>query len=441
MNILSRVSLALALSTLCISAPTIAAAEESVASHKVRHIWLEPNGIDDTSNLQGVLDSCTDSSYPCKIKLASGVFHIAPVVATNFHGEVRGAGQDVTIVRALTDRVLHLSQANPYYLFDPTPQEPWGNLVQFVEGDVLIKDLTIHVPGETQTDGWWGICGAFRVPVLASGLEATGRDPMRFVVRNVSVLGAETGDEDWPVSITRGIGVIGFMLREDSDDCMDMIPARGEFIFDSNYTSTGFQGISVRSIEESDIRITGNTFEDALFLTVRMWDIGHSSVYVASNNVHSDFGTGIALFQNVNPGFDFPVYEASEYTVLDNTVHIGEFAAIGINYYDFLEGQPPAKLNVSGNTVHVGEYNFVGINISHSIDSKIERNRVSGAAFVAAIAVSSSSDCRIRLNDLSGFDGESPDILLNEDASNCRVHAFAGDTVEDNGTDNRIVYE
>ena len=440
MNILSRVPLALALSTLCISAPTIAAADQSIDhSSKTRVIWLEPNGVDDTSNLQGALDSCTDPGYPCKIKLASGVFHVAPIVATNFHGEVRGSGQDATIVQALTDRVLHLTEADPFFLFDPTPEEPWHTLVMFVEGNTVVSDLTVHVPAETKTNGWWGGCGGFKVPVLGVALGATGRHPMRFVVRNVSTIGAETGDADWPFTINGGMGVFGFMPGG-SLDCTDFVPATGEFIFDSNYASTTLEGTDVWSVRDSNIRITRNTYEGIVLHGAIVLDASRSRAYIAYNNVSATSSAPIAMVQNSLVGIGFPVVHGeSEYTVLGNHVAVQDGFA-GIEHLDHVDGLAPSKLHISENVIQMSGTNFAAISVDRaSRSSLIRKNRISGEADYG-IFVNHAAACKIGLNDFSDLAEGQVDILLEEDTSNCRVHAFSGDTVEDLGTDNRIVY-
>lgn len=444
MNILFRVPLAIVVCALCTLPPhssTTALAEDSVDGHKARVIWLEPNGIDDTSNLQSAFDSCTDPSYPCKIKLASGVFHTAPVVATNFHGEVRGAGQGVTIIRALTDRILHLTEADPFFLFDPTPEEPWHTLVMFVEGNTVVMDLTVHVPAETKTNGWWGGCGGFKVPVLGVALGATGREPMRFVVRNVSAIGAETGDADWPFTINGGMGVFGFMPGG-SLDCTDFDPATGEFIFDSNHSSTTLIGTSVWSVRDSNIRITGNTYEGITLDGVEVWDASRSRAYIAYNDVSTPpGGTPISLAQNTLVGVGFPiVHGESEYTVVHNHLAVEEgFAAIA--HFDDVGGLAPSKLRISGNVIQMKGNNFAGISMDRSSESSlIQNNRISGEA-AYGLYVDRSTGCNIRLNDFSELANEEADILLYEDTSNCRVQAFSGDTVEDLGTDNRVFFK
>ena len=442
MNILSRAPLAFALSALCISAPTIAAADQSIDhNYKPRVIWLEPNGIDDTSNLQGALDRCTDSSYPCKIKLASGVFHIAPLVATNFYGEVRGAGQDVTIIRALTDRVLHLTEANPFHRFDPTPQDPWNALVMFVEGDALVRDLTMHIPAETKTDGWWALCGIFKVPVFGMILSATSRDPMRFVVRNVHFIGEGTGDEGWPFSSNSASIAVGFMPRNDSgDSCVDFTRTRGEFVFEDNRVSSTWGGLGVQSAEQADVRIGRNSFEGVLSgpQAADVWD---SEVSIVSNRVEAD-GTGITLTQNIFVGLGYAVAEGrTEYAIVDNYITVSDEGFAGIDYFDNVDGLAASRLNVYNNVVNMGANTFTGISLFRTNESsRVQKNTISGEA-PYGIYANGADACKIGLNDFSGASDESTDILLDETTSSCRVHAFGGDTVEDVGTDNRVFFK
>lgn len=445
MSILFRVPLPVVVFALCVmptfSSTTVSAEESIDHSQKARVIRLHPNGIDDTSALQDAFDSCSGSKGPCKIRLASGVFHTAPLVATNFHGAVRGAGQGVTVIRALTDRVLHLTEANPFYLFDPTPEEPWHTLVMFVEGNTSISDLTIHVPTETKTDGWWGACGVFKIPVLGVALGATSRDPMRFVVRNVSTIGGETGNADWPFSINDGMGVYGFMPGG-SLDCTDVVPATGEFIFDSNHISTTLQGTDVWSVQGSNIRITRNTYEGVVLQAVQVWDASHSRVYIAYNDVSTmPGGTPISLLQNTLVGFGFPIVDGrSEYAVVDNHVTV-ENGFAGIAHFDNVAGLAPSRLKISHNLIRMGGNTFAGISLDRNTErSKVQQNKISGKA-AYGVFVNRATACEIRSNDFSELAEEEADILLDEDTSNCRVQVFSSDTVEDLGTDNRVIFE
>ena len=176
----------------------------------------------------------------------------------------------------------------------------------FVEGDRSYGPDRARAGGD-QTDGWWGGCGGFKVPVLGVALGATGRDPMRFVVRNVSAIGAETGDADWPFTINGGMGVFGFMLRR----------ARGlhglrsrPAVSSSSIPTTAPRpsiGTSVWSVE---IEISASP-ENTSRIALAAWKCGTPSgprCYIASNDVSTPTGgdTAISLLQNTLSALVFP---------------------------------------------------------------------------------------------------------------------------------------
>jgi len=418
-----------------------ASAQDSIDSLKPdRIIWLHPNGVDDTSALQGALDSC--SGIRCVIRLTAGVFHTAPLVANNFHGVMRGAGQHDTIVRTLTDRVLHVSDANPFNSVDPTPEDPWPSLIVFIEGDVRLSHMTFDVPEETITDGWWPVCSGFDepIPVLADAVSTSGRFPMKLAVRHVSIAGAPTADPVWPRSLINGVTVAGGLLPPDfADPCADMLPIKAEVVMDGNHFASMFAGSFITIAEDASIVIKGNVYRDMLLDGIEFFDVRNSKVYIAYNDIEVLFGAGILLFQNSLVGFGLPLFDGSDFVAMNNSVRVldGSFAAI--QYSDFVEGAAPNTLDVVGNYVEATESTVVGILASQIDDVQISKNSVVGESIFGA-GIELSNGCRMNLNDFSGLTPQEADIILTNTTSNCRVTAFNGDTVLDLGTDNKVTF-
>ena len=413
-------------------------AQESIDSHEPhRTIWLHPNGVDDTSALQGALDSC--SGIRCVIRLAAGVFHTAPLVANDFHGVMRGAGQHDTIVQTLTDRVLHLSQADPFNVLDPTPQEPWPAVMTFIEGDVRLSNLTIQVPEGTVTDGWRdGRPEA--VPVLGAGVLVSGREPMKFASHHVSFVGAPHPDPFWSENLIGGEAIAGFLLPENfQDPFADIIPVEGVFSVESSHHTGMRAGTTVLRIDRANIRIIGNTYDDIARDVIEPWDVGHSEVYIADNDISVLSGSGIFVFQNGFSDSGLPLFEQSDFTVVNNRVRVADGGFVGIRYFDVVEGAAPSQLNILRNEVEMGVNTFTGIGVGQIDDVRIAKNTVSGSP-VFGVGVELSTGCRVHLNDFAGLTPLFGDIGLDVTTDGCRVTAFNGDTVLDFGTNNKVIF-
>lgn len=128
-------------------------ASAPVSAQRGTTITLNPTGGDDTANLQGAFDACRGGDHPCTIRLGAGTFHIAQVIAWDFHGALQGMGRDRTIIRALP--LLHVNDAAPTPWFaDPTPEEPWPVLVTFLDGDFVVSDMSVRIPDYPVTEPW-----------------------------------------------------------------------------------------------------------------------------------------------------------------------------------------------------------------------------------------------------------------------------------------------
>lgn len=421
----------------CWLSPAPASAQDLIDSLKPdRVIWVHPNGVDDTSALQGAFDSC--SGVTCAIRLAAGVFHTAPLVANGFHGVIRGAGQHTTIVQTLTDRVLHLGQADPFNVLDPTPEEPWPAVVTFIEGDIRLVDLTIEAPEGTVTDGWFFVGP---VPVLAAGVLVAGREPMKFRSQYVSFVGAPHPDPFWSLTLFTSEWITGSLLPEDFEDPnADAIPVEGEFVIDSSHHANMLIGSALTGVEHADVRITRNTYDGIALDGIQPWDIGHSRVYIADNDVNVRSGDGIFIRPNGASSLGVPLFEQSDFTVINNRVEVAEGGFFwGIRYFDFVEGAAPSKLNIVGNEVQMAENTVAGIGVGQINDVRIAKNKIAGSPS-AGVGAELSTGCRVHLNDFSGLTPQFADIVLLETTNHCRVTAFNGDTFLDLGTDNRVIF-
>ena len=108
-----------------------------------------PNRTDDTAAIQQALDTCVQQ-HPagCVVQLAAGTYHTRQLVAYNFHGTFKGLGMHTTTIEALPYLPVTIDWLQPCQ--PNTTTCLWPTLMIFVDGDINISDLSVHM---TATDG------------------------------------------------------------------------------------------------------------------------------------------------------------------------------------------------------------------------------------------------------------------------------------------------
>ena len=97
---------------------------------------VEPNGVDDTKNLKKAFADAMAAGQGAVVQLAEGEFFIDLIEVREFHGTLKGAGKGKTVISTIEDLSVD----------DFLNQNQNAVLLNFVGGDVCIRDLTIHTP-------------------------------------------------------------------------------------------------------------------------------------------------------------------------------------------------------------------------------------------------------------------------------------------------------
>lgn len=142
-------------------------------AHAVTHI-VNPSGVDDTTAIQSALDACSYPGANCTIQFQKGVYYTRILAAENFHGTIRGMGQDKTFLKPVS------SQSAPDV--DTCSETGWASpisksskypvIMQFTGGSLTISDLTFQIdePVFAPDQSW---CGGFQGLLAASSRLAT----------------------------------------------------------------------------------------------------------------------------------------------------------------------------------------------------------------------------------------------------------------------------
>ena len=97
---------------------------------------VEPTGIDDTENLKNAFDDAMAAGPGAVVQLTEGKYFIDLIETREFHGTLKGEGKGKTIISTIADLSVN----------EFLDQNLDVVLLNFVGGDICVRDLTIHTP-------------------------------------------------------------------------------------------------------------------------------------------------------------------------------------------------------------------------------------------------------------------------------------------------------
>ena len=102
-----------------------------------------PTGIDDTQNLKDAFNEAISHGHGSVVQLTEGEFYIDLIEVREFHGTLKGVGKGKTIISTIADVNVDVFLNQNLDVV----------LLNFVGGDVCVKDLTIHTPQGPLSEG------------------------------------------------------------------------------------------------------------------------------------------------------------------------------------------------------------------------------------------------------------------------------------------------
>jgi hypothetical protein len=237
-------------------------------------IVVQPNGVDDTANLQCAFDVALTVGAGAQVRLSPGVFHTAQVVVNDFDGSFTGAGADATVIANIPN--LYVTPVD-FYIDPPSATKPWPSLFSFVNGNIAISDLAIKVSGDNPTMGWtiFGIDPPLKELTLAIvivGTEAHVR------VERVLIEGETMANSLYGYNLINGIYFEGNIGE------LPCPPLSGSFeVYNSTFRHLASPA-PVYNLENATVIISHNRFED-VFDGADATDLVNSSVSITHNQV------------------------------------------------------------------------------------------------------------------------------------------------------------
>jgi hypothetical protein len=375
------------------------------------------------------------------------------LVAYNFQGTFKGMGRGITVIEALP--YLPVTFDNSHWCLPNTTTCLWPTLMIFVNGDISISDLSIHI---TATNG------TATVPqpdggntYIETGIRIMGRYTTNVHIDRVEEEGRPDNTSPFGYNVTNGIGYMGELISSPDPFDSRCGAAGGLYFMSGTYTvrNSSFKSMTVGVGQDGCVRssqitiggspFTGNTFEDH-WAGIDLESAENSSFEV-SYNTSSAIGNSMWVIPWIESIF-LPS-KPSRYLIHDNTFittgtssFIGDVA--GILLYSDTPDNPWIDAVIWNNSIQLQESPSDGIDAVNTKGTVILNNTVTGSGW-DAVGLYGSTSSTLMLNNVSGFTpdsstGSTAQIYLDSGTNrNLVVCAESTDTVLNQGTNNVVV--
>jgi hypothetical protein len=414
-------------------------------------VYVVPTGNspDDTAAIQTALSACSGAGPGCVVQLQAGTYYTKQLVAYNFNGTFKGAGEGQTMIQALPDLVVSYSPGCQVNLTDCL----LPSLITFVDGNVGVSDLALDFPATngTETTAYSNFGPSFIGVVTALDFEGDG-------AYNASV----------GFSVMQGIMFDGWYPA--ALGSLNNATRSGTFSVRNSTVSTVWTAMLVQgAVMSSQVSIVGNQISNV--------DIGldlgaaNSTFDVSNNNIAADFADPVewdhyGIFVEPSGGvFAGLVSRLSQFSIHDNNIVVSDTCGCNMIGMWLFDAIPPMTAHwftatVKHNTISLPANYILGANGKAGIAANnITGTTISGNTITAAPAGTyegiglwgndpswlPSTGNSVIANDLSGVMLDpTPGVALAQvyldpyAANNHVVCAGQGVSVLDQGTSNMV---
>jgi len=428
----------------------LAASTSAVAGQFIVYV-PPPNGTDDTANIQAALDTCVTYGKNCTVQFAAGTYLTRQLVAYNFRGTFKGLGRDQTTIEALPNIVVNIPDPIAHGECLPnTTSCLWPSLIIFVDGDIHVSDLSIHItaPPGTATTGWTVF--GLEISSLLDGLRFMGQHPTDVSIDRISIEGLPDNSPN-SFGIVVGFGV-GFNVVNEiiytgelprSATPFDYYFLTGSLTVRNSSFKMAIDGVSqdgfLRSghITLGGSPSTGNIFEN-VFVGMDI-EASESSVFKISHNESSGIANGMWVIPWQ------PVFVPSSPSLY--LIHDNKFSTTGSFSQGILLFNDPTNpwilAMIWNNSIEPQDILSDGIDALNTKGTAIWNNNITGTGF-DAIGLFGSTLSRVIGNNVSAFTPD-PSVGLAQifldpsTTSDLVVCSSATDTVLNQGTNNLVI--
>jgi hypothetical protein len=278
-----------------------------------------PTGTDDTANLQCAFDAAVEAGPGAEVRLVAGAYHTAQIAVHEFHGSFTGAGDDDTHLYNLPD----LFVAPEFWLGPPSADNPWPALFAFLDGDLVVSGLALHVVGEEPTLPWgdpaapWTFLdGAFEFigneayveldHVLVEG-ELNDQSPVGYnLLRGAAFFGVATSPEP-PPPLSGSFAAHNSTFRRHTIGIEVWNLANASVVVSHSAYEELWSAMAGSALAACDVEVSHNSIWGG-FIGVDFYDdfvpeLVDSSLLIANNVIRTvEYGVGVALEQTFGAG-------------------------------------------------------------------------------------------------------------------------------------------
>lgn len=205
----------------------------------------------DTINLQCAFDAAT--GHGSEVHLIRGTYRTAQIVVNNFDGRFTGAGKDKTLIVNLPNLVV--TQTDMNYPDAPSAANSWPSLFSFVNGNIYMADLAIHITGIPTTG--WSIFGMDPMKDLAIGIVFLGTKTDAYV-ENILLEGEKMQGSLQGYNLINGVFYEGFLGNP-------WVPNSGSFQVHHSTFRNLDSGTPITNLYQATVVISHNTYEDVIY--------------------------------------------------------------------------------------------------------------------------------------------------------------------------------
>jgi hypothetical protein len=235
-------------------------------------ITVKPTGVNDTANIQCAFDAAKAIRWNKNVRLAPGTFYTRQIAVQNFHGRFAGAGVRKTVVMNIPE----LTVTPNFWVSAPAADNLWPTLFSFVDGEIDISDLTIHIAGIAPTQGW-----EFQdmfVKELYGAIFINGTNA-EADISNILIEGEPMADALFGYNLLDGIYYTGFI-----GETAPFAPMSGDLTVSNSIFRVMDVAVQFSNLEDAEVNINQNTFDD-IWAAAEGIDTQHSDIAITNNKV------------------------------------------------------------------------------------------------------------------------------------------------------------
>ena len=346
---------------------------------------VEPNGVDDTHNLNIAFADAINAGPGSVVQLVEGEYYIGFIEVREFEGIFKGAGKNKTIITSLTE--LDITPLVSQYLNT--------YLLKFVGGDVYMSDMTIQTPeGILTTSGEWWLEGLVSFSAR-NRVYVSDNDYITAAINNVDFIASQAPGL-WKTNCNSGL-MAGFDSR--FSKLPDGWPLSPTDITITNCMFDNFDiyGVIIAYINGGEViagtNNNGNIFKNnstngyGYGSSLSFWHNVNMEASLVDNNIDVPTGGFFGIEIDSRPWLswlqDVPQTKTSVFNIEKNKFNTKESVGailVRDNRRFKYPDEKPMLLQVKNNQFDLGDGSFTGMGFFNTSGIVIRNNKFTGNA-------------------------------------------------------------